>query len=207
MAKLSTVNPTRQELLKLRKRLKTAQSGHKLLKDKLESLMREFLERISRLKENKEYLEERLPIFYRAFFRAQSELGQSRSSSILSHIPDARLGVRVSSMMGVRGLNYELDNLDEISKAPFPKIASTADMDEARRESIDILAALMEYASLEQQLRSLAEEIEKTRRRVNALEYVFIPELLKTRKFISHKLEESERMSRTVLMKLKSQLR
>lgn len=169
--------------------------------------MREFLERISRLKEKKENLEERLPLFYRAFFRAQSELGRNRASSLLSHIPSARLGVEVNNIMGVRGMEYKLDNLEEISSAPFPKMASTADMDEAREESINVLSDLMEYASLEQQLRSLADEIEKTRRRVNALEYIFIPELLRTRKFISHKLEESERMSRTVLMKLKSQLR
>ncbi len=207
MAKLLTVNPTRQELLKLRKRLKTAQSGHKLLKDKLESLMREFLERISRLKERREFLDERLPVLYRSFFKAQSELGRDRAFSILSHIPNARLGMRTRNIMGVKGLEYEIENLKEISEAPFPKFASTADMDKAREESLKVLDALLDYASLEQQLRSLADEIEKTRRRVNALEHLFIPELLRTRKFISHKLEESERMSRTVLMKLKSQLR
>lgn len=207
MAKLSTINPTRQELLKLRKKLKTAQLGHKLLRDKLESLMREFLNRISRLKNKKDNLEERLPLFYRAFFRAQAELGEDQALSLLSHIPSARLGVRIDNIMGAKGLEYKLDNLEEISSAPFSKMASTADMDEAREESINILADLMEYASIEQQLRSLAEEIEKTRRRVNVLEYIFIPELLRTKKIITHKLEESERMSRAVLMKLKSQLR
>jgi len=207
MAKLSTINPTRQELLKLRKKLKTAQLGHKLLRDKLESLMREFLSRISRLKNKKDNLEERLPLLYRAFFRAQAELGGDQALSLLSHIPSARLGVRIDNIMGAKGLEYKLDNLEEISSAPFPKMASTADMDEAREESINVLADLMEYASIEQQLRSLAEEIEKTRRRVNVLEYIFIPELLRTKKIITHKLEESERMSRAVLMKLKSQLR
>ena len=183
-----------------------ARLGHKLLKDKLESLMREFLERISRLKENRKNLKERLPLFYKAFFRAEVEIGKNRASSLLSHIPSARLVMRTDNIMGVRGIEYELDNLEEILGAPFPKMASTADMDEAREESINVLADLMVCASLEQQLRSLADEIEKTRRRVNALEYIFIPELLKTKKFISHKLEESERMSRIVLMKLKSQL-
>jgi len=207
MAKLSTINPTRQELLKLRKRLKTARSGHKLLKDKLESLMREFLERISRLKEQKEFLDEHLPILYKAFFKAQSELGKERAVSLLSHIPDARLGVKTENMMGVKGFEYALDNIKEISTAPFPRFASTADLDNAREESLQMLDALLDYASLEHQLRALAAEIERTRRRVNVLEYVFIPELLSTRKFITHKLEESERMSRTVLMKLKSQLR
>ena len=201
--KLQTINTTRQELIKIKKRLKTARAGHKLLKDKLESLMREFLGMIHQLKTLQKEIREEVPLFYFLFFQANSQLSPDWTKKLFLTIPFAKLDKKNLNMMGVRSVEYKA-TLDSYK---IPVLASTYELDEAKEKSKDMLAVLMKYASLERQVRDLVQEIEKTRRRVNALEFIFIPELVNTQKFIFQKLEESDRMSRTILMKLKTMLR
>lgn len=197
---------TRQELLRLKKKAKTAKAGHKLLKDKRESLMREFLSRVARLKERRAHLQDRLPRYFSLFFTGQALMGPEVVTMLLASVPSARIRQEERNMMGVRGLSYELENKEDVLSWELPREAASREIEDATAEAEHILAELLEYASLEQQLRRLAEEIERTRRRVNALEHVVIPQIIRAQRKIAQKLEEAERLSRAVLMKLKSHL-
>lgn len=200
------INPTRQELLKLKKKLKTARAGHKLLKDKLDSLMREFLDRVHELRELRGQLEEELPSALLNFFQAQNLMGPKMIAGLFSHLPKIQLKQEEENLMGVKVERYELLNKEAVMTSPLGELAINSFLAEARERLQALFEDILKYAFLEQELRLLAEEIERTRRRVNVLEYVLIPEMVRVQKFISQKLEEGERFSRTILMKLKSQL-
>jgi V/A-type H+-transporting ATPase subunit D len=197
------INPTRQELLKLKKQLKVAQSGHKLLKNKLDSLIQEFLKHVKELQKLGDNISNEIPGLLMNYLKAENNVGENELDALLSHIPQAKLGVKKKNIMGVRVEEYEFKNKKEIKETPFSKKAGDYNLEKVKEKTYQIVDDLLTYATLEQKIKLLAKEIENTRRRVNSLEYVYIPEIEESQKYITQKLEEKERFERTVLMKLK----
>ena len=197
------INPTRQELLKLKKQQDVAESGHRLLKNKLDSLIQEFLKHVKELQKIRGDIESKTPEMLMDYLKAENNLGKSEIDALVAHIPDARLDKQEKNIMGVRVEEYEFKNKEEIQETPFSKKAGDYNLEKSQKKAFEVLDSIIEYATLEQKIKLLAKEIEATRRRVNSLEHVYIPEIKEAQKFITQKLEEKERFERTVLMKLK----
>ncbi|MFA9398818.1 MAG: V-type ATP synthase subunit D [Clostridiaceae bacterium] len=204
------VNPTRMELTKLKKRLTTASRGHKLLKDKQDELMRRFIELIKYNNELRKKVEEELLLSFQDFVMAKAFM----SSEILEEAiiyPKEKISVDVETKnvmsvnVPVMQFKRELEG-DEGSIYPYGFAGTSPVLDDALKKLYDILPSLLELAEVEKSCQLMADEIEKTRRRVNALEYRTIPELEETIKFIVMKLDENERGNLTRLMKVKSML-
>lgn len=197
------VNPNRMELLKLRRRLAIARRGHKLLKDKLDELMKRFLDLMRQAVEQRQLVERELAFAYTAFALARSEVMEEELREALA-VPCAELDLRVSDarVMGVKVPSFQVElagGFDCYSLTLTP-----VSLDAALQAFRELLPGLLELAESENRMRLLAAEIEKTRRRVNALEYVLIPSLEETVTYITMKLDEMERSYRTQLMKIKS---
>ncbi len=197
------ISPTRQELLRLKKQLKTAKSGHKLLKNKLDSLVQEFLSHVKELQKARKEIDEKMHSFLMDYLKAENSLGKEETRALTAHIPAAEVGFKKRNIMGVVVDDFTARNKAEIQNTPLGEISGDHNLKEAKEKSHDILQYIVEYATLEQKIRKLAEEIENTRRRVNSLEHVYIPRLEKNKKYIEQKLEESGRFERTILMKVK----
>ncbi len=196
-------NPTRQELLKIKKRLKTAKSGHGLLKEKLDGLMKEFLSDVKELKKTRESLQGKIRPALFDFFSSNNRVGDKRTKSLIGHFPYAKVDLSVYSVMGVTIRKVEIENEEELKGAEISIGATDYQLQKAKDEISTISVDVLRYANLTIKVRLLAEEIEKTRRRVNSLEHIYIPEMERVKKFISQKLEERERFDRTVILKLK----
>jgi len=202
MAVRLSVNPNRMELLRLRRRLMVAQRGHKLLKDKFDALMKPFLVKVRETRDLRLQVERELLDAHCLFAIAQSETSKEEMDEALSH-PKASLEVSVikASLVSVAVPHFELTlsrQFDCYGLASTPAI-----LDEALEKLKRLLPRLVELAEEEKAVTMLAEEIKKTRRRVNALEYVLIPQLEETVRFITMKLDEFERANLTRLMKIK----
>jgi len=196
------VNPNRMELLKLRKRTVLARRGHKLLKDKQEQLVRLFLARIEEAKELRSKVEEGLRKVQEAYLIARSRMSPEELDAALAFPKgDMTIKVSVKSLMNVRVPKFE------ISGKPDPYsygLANTsAALDRALGELSHLYPIMIRLAEAETQVEVLAQEIERTRRRVNALEYVLIPSLEETVRYITMKLGEIERSNLTRLMRVK----
>jgi len=192
------------ELIRLRRRTGVAQRGHKLLKDKLEGLMKEFLELVDKYRtarlEVDEELTEVLKLFVLASLASTDEaidgaLAQSRRVMNLT--------TTMRRVMSVTVPEFEL--AIEGDKAAYSYLDTPPQLDEALAALEEFFPKLLKLAELEEAVRVLIREVEKTRRRVNALEYVMIPQLEETCKFIKSKLDELERGNITRLMKVKEQ--
>ncbi len=197
------VNPTRQELLKIKKRIKTARSGHGLLKEKLDGLMQEFLANIKDLKLARKSLDEKMSSAFLNFYKANNRIGGARTGALMSHIPHAEVNLDFYSVMGVRIRKVTILNKEQIVEAETSLVVGDDNFNLAKKETDVLFSDIINYANLIIKVRLLAEEIEKTRRRVNSLEYIYIPEMERVKKYISQKLEERERFDRTVILKLK----
>lgn len=203
------VNPTRMELTRLKKRLKVARRGHKLLKDKRDELMKKFLELVRRNKELREKVEEMLMKVHANFLIARAVM----SSEILEEalmFPKQKVSLQVSTRnvmsVDVPVLDFETESDDESNIYPYGFATTSGELDGAIATLSEVLPFMLELAEMEKSAQLLAEEIEKTRRRVNALEYVLIPQLAETIKYITMKLDESERGTLTRLMKVKDMM-
>lgn len=187
------VNPTRMELLKLKKRITLAQRGHKLLKDKEEQLLVEFRKLIFEVRKRRKQIEQDLNRFYTHNLTLRGITGEKEWKELLYN-PYVKT---VFSSKTIRVFNIPVVKIDvtfEPEKNPLP--CSTPVLFHFVFQSGKIiLKELAELATLENKLRRFAEEIERTRRRVNALEYVLIPNIKETIKFITFKLSEAERAS------------
>jgi V/A-type H+/Na+-transporting ATPase subunit D len=197
------VNPTRQELLKIKKRLKTAKSGHGLLKEKLDGLMQEFLGNIKELKSARENLEEKMSKILFGFLSSNNRIGKERTETLIRHLPFLDVDLSFYSVMGVKIRKIEAKNKEEVVESKISEVAADYEMLKAKEEASYVFDDILKYANLTLKVRLLAEEIEKTRRRVNSLEHIYIPEMERIKKYISQKLEERERFDRTVILKLK----
>ncbi|MFO7154214.1 MAG: V-type ATP synthase subunit D [Caldicoprobacter oshimai] len=203
------VNPTRMELIRLKNRLQVAVRGHKLLKDKRDEMMRRFIDLIKRNKELRERVEQKLTLAFKDFLMARAVM----SSEVLEEaimFPTRRVEIKpsIGNIMGVTVpvIEYKEVTDRELSPYPYSFAATSAELDGAIAAFSDILPLMVELAQIEKTCQMLADEIEKTRRRVNALEYVVIPQLKETIRYITMKLDENERGNRTRLMKVKDML-
>lgn len=204
MARLN-VNPTRMELKKLKARLTTAVRGHKLLKDKSDEMVRRFSLIIRENKRLRDEVERELSETLRQFSVARSVTASYRAETAFS-MPSVAVKAEcgVSSVMGVEVPDIKLINEKKSDRLPYayPEITSEADFSVEKAASL--LPKMVALAQTEKTVRMLADEIERNKRRVNALEYVMIPQLEETIKYIKSKLDENERAAVIRLMKVKS---
>ena len=204
MARLN-VNPTRMELTKLKKSLVVARRGHKLLKDKRDELMKQFLELVRKNKELRYDAEDLISESHKSFVAASAVMSEENLEEALMY-PSRKVGTEMTSknIMSVEVpiFNYKIiSDSDDIYCYGFE--STTSELDKAVSSMDDFLPVLLELAGTEKAAQLLAREIERTRRRVNALEYVKIPQLEETIKYITMKLEENERGNTIRLMKVK----
>ncbi|MDU6264284.1 MAG: V-type ATP synthase subunit D [Anaerocolumna aminovalerica] len=207
MAKLN-VNPTRMELSNLKRRLVTAKRGHKLLKDKQDELMRKFIELIKRNKELRVEVEKELSGSFKDFLIASAVMSPQMLEEAVA-FPNEKINVDItmknimSVYVPIMNFKREMRNEDEGSIYPYGYAQTSSELDDAILKLYNILTKLLELAEVEKSCQLMADEIEKTRRRVNALEYRTIPDLEVTIKYIRMKLDENERSTITRLMKVK----
>lgn len=207
------VNPTRMELNRLKKRLKMAERGHKLLKDKRDELIRQFLILVRKNKELREHIERELSAAFAKFLLARALMPAEVLEEALMY-PTKKLDLEITkqNIMSVYAPRFswvdeESESGEKSSIYPYGFVDTSAELDISIETLSDILPGLMELAEVEKSVQLLAEEIEKTRRRVNALEYVLLPKLEETIKYITMKLDENERGALTRLMKIKDVVR
>ncbi len=207
MAILS-VNPTRMELTRLKRRLVTAKRGHKLLKDKRDEMVRQFIALIRRNQALRRQVEHELAGALREFAFARAVMSpEALEAALLYPARSARLTIGQKNVMSVKVpvIRVREDELTEASQ-PYGFAETSAQLDGAIATMAEVLPHLVELAEIESTCNLLADEIEKTRRRVNALEYVMIPQTEETIRYITMKLEENERGSLTRLMKVKDMI-
>lgn len=207
MSKLN-VNPTRMELSNLKRRLVTAKRGHKLLKDKQDELMRKFIEMIKRNKELRVEVEKELSESFKDFLIASAVMSPQMLEEAVA-FPNEKINMDItmknimSVYVPVMNFNREMQKEDEGSIYPYGYAQTSSELDDAIFKLYNILPKLLQLAEVEKSCQLTADEIEKTRRRVNALEYRTIPNLEETIKYIRMKLDENERSTITRLMKVK----
>lgn len=203
MARLN-VNPTRMELKKLQARLNTAVRGHKLLKDKSDEMVRRFTEIIKEDKRLREQVEEELARILRQFSVARSVTPTYLAEAAFA-MPSAEVKADCSteSIMGVTVPKVDLKRERRAEGLPYSFTEITSEADYSVEMVTGLLPYLVQLAVTEKTVRMLAEEIERNKRRVNALEYVMIPQLEETIKYIKDKLSENERAAIVRMMKVK----
>ena len=203
MARLN-VNPTRMELKKLKTRLQTATRGHKLLKDKSDEMIRRFTALIKENKRMRAELEAELSDCLGKFATACAYSSKEEIDKIFS-MPVSN----VSATFGVKDvMNVEVPSIDvneTKSDASFPYAFAemTSEADYSVEKISRLVGKLLKLAEIEKTVAMLAVEIERDKRRVNALEYIMIPQIEETVKYIKSKLDENERAATTRLMKVK----
>lgn len=208
MASLAQVNPTRMELTRLKRRLVTAKRGHKLLKDKRDEMVRRFILLIRENFEVRKQVEEALSVALKSFALARAVMEPEALEAALLY-PARSVQVTLSTA-NIMSVNVPVIQVDEQSlkeaTLPYGMAGTSAQLDGAIETMGEVLPALVRLAEIEKTCNLLADEIEKTRRRVNALEYVMIPDLETNIRRITMKLEENERGSLTRLMKVKDMI-
>jgi V/A-type H+-transporting ATPase subunit D len=199
------VNPTRMELTRLKKRLKTAVRGHKLLKDKRDEMIRQFMEIIKQNKLLREEVEKDLSFALKSFLLARAAMSPAEIDEALVYpTKQVELTVGKKNIMSVDVPKIDVSEKERKDAfLPYGLAFTPAELDGAVDKMSSSLLKMIKLAELEKTCNMLADEIEKTRRRVNALEYVMIPEMKESIKYITMKLDENERGSRTRLMKMK----
>ncbi|RJP24184.1 MAG: V-type ATP synthase subunit D [Candidatus Abyssobacteria bacterium SURF_5] len=199
------VNPNRMELLKLRRRLQLARRGHKLLKDKQEELMRRFMVLVGDARKQREQVEEELQRAMRSFFHARLEVLQPEMEEALRFTQnEITLKSRIEPIMNLRVPHFQVESRGECG---YSFLDITGDLDRSLTSLEALLPRMIGMAQTEKHVSMLADELERTRRRVNALEHILIPSLQETIKYISNKLSELERGNITRLMKVKDIVR
>lgn len=203
MARLN-VKPTRMELSRLKKRLKTSTRGHKLLKDKQDELMRRFIDLIKQNNSLRQSVEERLTKAMQAFVLAKSTLSEAFiEESFALPTQAVNLQIEQQNIMSVNVPQLHVHLPEKTSEFQYGFLNSNSEMDDAIDTFQAISQDLLELTEIEKTCQLLADEIEKTRRRVNALEHMIIPQLEETISYIQMKLEENERSNIIRMMKVK----
>ncbi len=202
----TAITPTRMVLNQLKGRLKTARRGHKLLKDKRDELMRQFMDVVKRNKELRIRVEEGLTAAFGSLQVASAIMSpEMMEQALLYPRQSVELGVSYKNIMSVNVPRYSFrtKNNDPSEVYPYGFAQTSGELDDALEKLSLVFRDMLELAEVEKTMQLLAEEIEKTRRRVNALEYVMIPELEGNIKYISMKLEENENATKVRLLKVK----
>ncbi len=198
------VNPTRMELLRLRKRHVVAKRGHKLLKDKLDGLMKDFGNYAKVYREARLAVDEELPRVLKFFVLAEATSSRLITEDALELTrQDLHIVEKPRRIMSVVVPHLEITFGE--STGGYSLIHTSSELDKAIAGLKAFLPRLLKMAELEQTIRLLSLEIEKTRRRVNALEHTIIPRMEETIKYIKSKLDEMERSTTSRLMKIKAQ--
>ena len=200
------VNPTRMELTRLKGKLRTAQRGHKLLKDKRDELMKQFLETVREVRSLRAEVEEDLMKVHGAFTVASALMSaQALEQALMYPKQSVELTMTFQNVMSVNVPVYDFQTKtkSESDIYPYGFAATSGELDAAVEALGHVFRKMLKLAQIEKSAQLMAEEIEKTRRRVNALEYVKIPEMQESIKYITMKLEENERANTIRLMKVK----
>ena len=202
------IKPTRMELNNLKERLKTATRGHKLLKDKRDELMRRFIEAVRENNRLRQKVEEALVGHMQDFVLAKALESDLMVEEIFA-VPmrEINLHIEQENIMSVRvpKMHAHIANPygDDEGDVVYSYVASNSQMDETIEDMSNLLPDLLRLAEIEKSCQLMADEIEKTRRRVNGLEYATIPDLIENIHYIEMKLEEDERASLVRVMKVK----
>jgi len=205
---LHNIKPTRMELLRLKKRAKLADKGYKLLKEKRDALISEFMVVIKEYKDARMRVEENLGIAFHNLLMAEVLLG-SRDLEQISGITVRDIGLEFTTknIMGVSLLIMKIqDVVRKINERGYGFLGTTAKLDDAAKNFEESLLLIVKLAEVQESVRRIALEAEKTKRRVNALEYIVIPRLNATIKHIEMRMEEIERESFLRLKKIKASL-
>ena len=205
----TTINPTRMELTRLKGRLKTAQRGHKLLKDKRDELMKQFMDVIRENRSLRRRVEEGLMRAHGSFTVAAALMSpEMLEQSLLYPKQSVELDMTFQNIMSVDVPKYEFrtSSQDPGEIYPYGFAQTSGELDDAVDAMSQVFQDMLKLAQVEKTSQLLAQEIEKTRRRVNALEYVMIPRMQESIKYIRMKLEENERNNIVRLMKVKDML-
>ena len=209
MASILQVNPTRMELTTMKRRLVTARRGHKLLKDKRDEMVRQFMLRIRENHALRRQVEHELGQAFGAFALAGAlmEPGSLRQA-LMYPARQARIAISTQNILSVKVPKITVDEESlQSSVIPYGLVETSSQLDQAIAAMAQALPQLIRLAEVEKTCSMLADEIQKTRRRVNALEHVMIPQFEDTIRYISMKLDENERGSLTRLMKVKEMIR
>lgn len=201
-----TIKPTRMELNRIKARLKTARRGHKLLKDKRDELMRQFMQIIKENRILREKVEKGLSEAMGALSVASAVMSpEMLEQALLFPKQSVEVGLKLKNVMSVNVPVYDFrtKSNDPSEIFPYGFAMTSGELDDALSVLSLTFMDMLELARIEKTMQLLAAEIEKTRRRVNALEYVMIPEMQQNIKYIKMKLDENERGNITRLMKVK----
>lgn len=202
----TAITPTRMVLNQLKGRLKTATRGHKLLKDKRDELMRQFMDVVKQNKELRLRVEEGLTEAFGALTVASAVMSPEMLEQALMYPRQSvELGMKFKNVMSVNVPEYSFStkNADPGEIYPYGFAQTSGELDIAMQHLSRVFEDMLLLAQVEKTMQLLAEEIEKTRRRVNALEYVMIPDMKESIKYISMKLEENDLSTKVRLMKVK----
>ena len=208
MARLN-VNPTRMVMSKLKGQLKVAIKGHKLMKDKRDELMRIFLDLAREIRALREEIEPMLEDVYGSFSVARAVMTPEMLEEALMYPKQSvKLVATEKNVMSVDvpSFDFEQENTQTGSVYPYGFATTSGELDKSIEKLSELFPKLLRLAGMEKEAMLIADEIEKTRRRVNALEYVKIPDYQETIKYIKMKLDENERGNQTRLMKVKDMM-
>lgn len=203
------VNPTRMELTRLKKKLITAIRGHKLLKDKRDELMRQFLELVRENKVLRENVEKGIHAANKNFVLAKAGMSDEvLDVALMAPKQEVFLETSERNVMSVEipVFDYKTRTSDANDIYSYGFAFTSSDLDDAVKSLADILPDMLRLAECEKSCQLMASEIEKTRRRVNALEHVMIPQMQESIKYITMKLDENERSTQIRLMKVKDMM-
>ena len=203
------INPNRMELLRLKKQLVTARRGHKLLKDKRDELMRQFLDIVRKNQALRLQTERLLGEANRQMVLARAVMpSEVLETALMAGRESLVLDIDTRNIMSVNVpiFSSQFDMGGRVESLPYGMASTTGELDQAVTALNEAFPVMLELAETEKIAQLLADEIEKTRRRVNSLEYVLIPELMETIRSISMKMDENERGNLTRLMKVKDMI-
>jgi len=204
-----TVIPTRMELTRLKGKLKTARRGHKLLKDKRDGLMKQFLEVVRELRSLRAEVEEELMTVHKSFTVASAIMSSEALEQALLY-PKQSVELTQSSKnimsVNVPVYDFQTKTKSDADIYPYGFAATSGELDTAVDALGKVFRKMLKLAETEKTAQLMAEEIEKTRRRVNALEYVMIPDLQESIRYITMKLDENDRATTIRLMKVKDMI-
>ena len=193
-------------LNQLKGRLKTATRGHKLLKDKRDELMRQFMEIVKRNRELRARVEQGLTEAFAAMTVAGAIMSpEMLEQALLYPRQKVELGLGYQNIMSVNvpAFDFKTEEVEPGDMYPYGFAQTSGELDDALAKLFQVFSDMLELAQVEKSMQLLAQEIEKTRRRVNALEYVMIPEMQENIKYITMKLEENDLSTKVRLMKVK----
>ena len=203
------VTPTRMELTRLKRKLVTAVKGHRLLKDKRDELMRQFLDLVREDMELRQKVERGIKDANRNFVLAKAGMSEETlRAALMAPKQEVILKADRKNVMSVDipVFDYETRTSDENDIYSYGFAFTSSDLDGAVKSLADVFPEMLRLAEIEKSCQLMASEIEKTRRRVNALEHVIIPETQEGIRYITMKLDENERSTQVRLMKVKDMM-